>query len=75
MVARMKLGKELQDKLAEVLEAEGHKAFKNELLRATRGEMKRGIPKGVYIMLRTTFDKRYNELQTKKCEGGLFNDP
>ena len=59
MIARMKLGTDLQDKLAEVLETEGLNAFKKELARVSKGKMKRGAPKGVYIILRTTLDKRY----------------
>ncbi len=59
MVARMKLGTDLQDSLAEVLETEGADAFKEQLARFSKGKMKRGTPKGVYIVLRTTFDKRY----------------
>lgn len=59
-VARMELGKDLQDELAEVAKTEGLQAFKKELLRVAGGKMKRGLPKGVYIVLRTTFDKRYN---------------
>lgn len=59
MVAREKFGEELQDELVQVLETEGKEEFKKELARVTAGRMKRGIPKGVYIILRTTFDKRY----------------
>lgn len=58
-IARMKLGTEFQDELAEILEKEGIEAFKKELSRVATGKMKRGIPKDVYIILRTTFDKRY----------------
>lgn len=58
-VARMKLGKELQSELADVAEEEGVEAFKKELARIPTGKRKRGIPKGTYIILRTTFDKRY----------------
>ena len=59
MIAGMKLGTDLQDKLAEVLETEGPDASKKGLIRISKGKMKRGVPKGVYIVLRTTFDKRY----------------
>jgi len=59
MIARMKPGTDLQDKLAEVLEMEGLDAFKKELTRFSEGKIKRGAPKGVFIVLRTTFDKRY----------------
>ncbi len=71
MVARMKLGTDLQDSLAEVLETEGPDAFKEQLARFSKGKMKRGTPKGVYIVLRTTFDKRYKpdiELYEKLTE-------
>lgn len=57
-IARMKLGSELQDELAELAETEGHEAFKRELARVASGKMKRGMPKGMYIILKTTFDKR-----------------
>jgi len=59
MIARMELGIDLQDKLAEVAEIEGPDALKKEVLRISKGKKKRGIPKGVYITMRTTFDKRY----------------
>lgn len=58
-ILRMGLGNELQDKLAEILETDGLEAFKNELARIPTGKMKRGIPKDVYFILRTTFDRRY----------------
>ena len=71
MVARMELGTDLQDELAEVLETEGPDAFKKELVRFSKGKMKRGVPKGVYMVLRTMFDKRYKpdvELYEKLTE-------
>lgn len=58
-LARLKLGEAMQDKLAEVLKTDGLDAYKSELVRVSVGKIKRGIPKGVYIILRTTFDKRY----------------
>lgn len=58
-ILRMGLGTELQDKLAEILETDGLEAFKNEVARIPTGKMKRGIPKDIYIILRTTFDRRY----------------
>lgn len=70
-LARMKLGETLQDELAEVLENEGPEAFERELVRVSKGKKKRGVPKGVYIILRTTFDKRYKpdvELYEKLIE-------
>jgi ParB-like chromosome segregation protein Spo0J len=71
MIARMKLGTDLQDKLATVLETEGPDALKRELMRVSKGKMKRGVPKGVYIILRATLDKRYKpdvELYEKLTE-------
>ncbi len=71
MIARMKLGTDLQDKLAEVLETEGLDAFKKEVKSISKGGTKRGVTKGVYIVLRTTFDKRYKpdvELYEKLTE-------
>jgi len=70
-IARMKLGTDLQDELAEVLETEGPDALKRELIRFSKGGLKRGVAKGVYIVLRTTFDKRYKpdvELYEKLTE-------
>ncbi len=59
MIARMELGIDLQDKLAEVAETGGPDALKKELIWVSKCEMRRGVPKGVYITVRTTFDKRY----------------
>jgi ParB family chromosome partitioning protein len=59
MIARMKLGADLQDELAEVLETEGPDALKRELMRVSKSGMRRGVPKGAYLVLRATFDKRY----------------
>jgi len=58
-LARMKVGTQKQDELAELLEKEGWDAFKAELARLGEGKGKRGIPRGTYIILRTTFDRRY----------------
>jgi len=55
----MELRTDLQDKLAEVVETKGSDTFKRELIRFSKGEMKRGVPKAVYIVLRIIFDKRY----------------
>ena len=57
-IARMGLGVELQDKLAEILEVEGIDAFKRELVRVSKGKGKRGIPRGVYDIDRVMWDKR-----------------
>jgi len=60
-LARMRLGVELQDKLAEVLENEGVEVFWKELSRLSTDKMKRGIPKGVYEIDRIMWDKRNRE--------------
>lgn len=61
-VAKMKLGEDLQHKLAEAVETEGLEAFKKELARLTAGKMKRGIPKDVYEIDRIVWDKRNRKL-------------
>jgi len=58
-LAKMKIGQIKQDELAEILEKEGVEAFKKELERLAEKKLKRGTPKGKYIILRATFDKRY----------------
>lgn len=58
IVARMNLGETLQDELAEILETQGLKAFRKELMRLNPGKMKRGIPKGIYEIARVLWDKR-----------------
>lgn len=57
-VAKMELGKEKQDDLADVLQKDGLDAFQGELARIPTGKMKRGIPGGVYEVERVTWDKR-----------------
>lgn len=57
-VARLKLGEERQDLLAEAAE-ESNEVFKRELARLQAGKGKRGIPKGKYIICRTVFDRMY----------------
>jgi ParB/RepB/Spo0J family partition protein len=59
--ARLGLEDEQQKKLAEIAEKEGAEAFKQELARAMEGKGKRGIPAGVYIVIRSIFDKRSEE--------------
>lgn len=56
--ARLRLGDEMQTRLAEVAETQGVGAFKRELARLMAGKGKKGIPSGVYIVVRSTFDKR-----------------
>ena len=57
-IDRMKLSKSQQIKLAGVVEKEGMDAFKKELRRIISGKTKKGLPKGVYFVLRANFDKR-----------------
>ncbi len=57
-LARMKLGQARQDELAELLETEGPSAFHKELTRSITGKMKRGMPKGAYLIERVIWDKR-----------------
>jgi len=58
-LAKMGLGKERQDELADVLETEGYDAFKAAVARLEEGGLKRGIPKGKYFIERLTFDTVY----------------
>jgi len=58
-IAKMKLGKERQDELAEILETDGYDAFKAQVARLEEGKLKRGIPKGKYTIIRLTYDHRY----------------
>lgn len=73
-VARMELGTELQDKLAEIMEKHGYDVFKKELARLQTGKAKRGIPKGKYWIDRIMWDKRnlkeqkYYEVLAKVAE-------
>lgn len=57
-LARMKLGQAQQDELAELLETEGPSAFHKELTRFITRKMKRGMPKGAYLIARVIWDKR-----------------
>jgi len=56
--ARLQLGDEPQTKLAETAETQGVDTFKRELARLMTGKGKRGIPAGIYIVVRSIFDKR-----------------
>lgn len=58
-VARMKLGTEVQDDLADILEKEGMDAFQRELARHAEKKGRRGIPPGKYEFVKTGFDKYY----------------
>jgi len=78
-IAKLKIAPNVQEDLAKVAETEGQEAFKRDLFRAAEGRLKRGIPKGVYDILRLTYNKsvpsersfleNLNKLaQTKKME-------
>ncbi|NVM23798.1 MAG: ParB N-terminal domain-containing protein [Desulfobacterales bacterium] len=56
--ARLKLEDEVQTKLAKTAETQGVDTFKRELARHMAGKGKRGIPAGIYIVVRSIFDKR-----------------
>jgi ParB/RepB/Spo0J family partition protein len=60
-VARLGLGEKEQAELAETAEKQGVEAFKRALARLMAGKGKRGIPAGVYIVVRSIFDKRSEE--------------
>jgi ParB/RepB/Spo0J family partition protein len=58
-LAKMSIGQLKQDELAEILEKEGIEAYRKELERLGKKKLKRGAPKGKYIILRTTLDRMY----------------
>lgn len=60
-LARLKLGEELQNELAELLEAEGPEAMWSEIQRR-KGVLKRGIPKGMFEITRLSWDKRNRQV-------------
>ena len=64
---RLGLEDEQQRKLAEKAEKEGAEAFKQELARLMTEKGKRGLPAGIYIVIRSIFDKR-NEEELKYYE-------
>jgi len=75
--SRLELEDKKQTELAEAAEKEGVDTFKQELARLMAGKGKRGIPAGVYIVIRSIFDKRsedlkyYEALQKLAQEKGL----
>ena len=58
-LARMKLAKEVQEKLGEIVETEGKAGLHRELQNMETGKKKRGIPKDAYEVVRLTYDKRW----------------
>jgi ParB-like chromosome segregation protein Spo0J len=57
-LAKLKLGEDKQNELANLLKSEGLQAFKLELARIPTGKFKRGIPSGVWRVDRILWDKR-----------------
>ena len=62
-VARLNLDDKTQTELAKTVEEKGVEAFKRELARLMAGKGKRGIPAGVYVVIRTIFDRRSEDLK------------
>jgi len=58
-VARLGLGEEKQNELAELAQKEGQPPFKAEVSKLSGEGFRRGIPAGKYNMIRVAFDKRY----------------
>lgn len=58
-VAKLELGNERQDELAELVEKKGYDAFKGELTRLRAGKGKRGIQADRFLLIRALYDKRY----------------
>jgi ParB family chromosome partitioning protein len=66
-VARLGLGREMQDSLAETFETEGMEAFRSEVERLSTGGAKRGAPAGL-LVVRVVFDHRYKpDVETYKA--------
>lgn len=58
-LAKTEIGQMKQDELAEIPEKEGIEAYRKELERLAKKKLKKGAPKGKYLILRATFDKMY----------------
>lgn len=69
-LAKLDLSTEKQEELAELLFKEGPKMLWAKIDEMQTGKRKRGLPKDVYVILRTTFDKRWKpDVETwKKLE-------
>lgn len=59
-VARMEIGEKSQEKLAVALETGGKEEFQKELGRFAEHRLKRGLPKGKYLIVRVIFDKAWD---------------
>ena len=66
-IAKMKLGKEKLDELAETLENEGAEALYQQIDFLTTGKQKRGLPKDAYDVFRVTW-KKSNKFERKYSE-------
>lgn len=69
-IHRLSLDENQQDELAKILTTKGQKALKKEISRLQRinsGKKSRGIPPGIYEVVRVTWDKR------KKRENKYFD--
>lgn len=60
-IAKLGLGLDAQDMLADLVRNEGRKALAKELDRRMAGIKKRGIPKDTYKIIRLTFDNRWKD--------------
>ena len=58
-LTKTEIGQMKQDELAEILEKEGIEAYRKELERLANKKLKKGAPKGKYLILRAAFDKMY----------------
>jgi ParB/RepB/Spo0J family partition protein len=58
-LVRMGLEEKTQAELADVLETQGKEAFEKELEHHAEKKLKRGLPKGKYLIVRTVFDRVY----------------
>jgi len=79
-IARMRIGKEKQEQLAEILETKGLEAFREELSKIMP-KGKRGIPAGKYVVDRVIWDKQnkfdvqYYETLSKIAEAKSMTVP
>lgn len=69
-IVRMDLGEKTQETLADTLATSGKEGLEKELIRYADHQLKKGLPKGKYIIARIVFDKVYDVDMTlyKKLE-------
>lgn len=58
-IVRLGLDEKTQEKLSETLTMSGKDEFNKSLERFKKGNMKKGLPKGKYLIVRTMFDQVY----------------